>query len=369
MNKPHKIEVGLGERSYEVLVGTNLLTNAGELVRPVLKRSRTVIVTDENVAPLHLQNLKEGLSKAEIDTSEIILPAGEKTKSFSFLEHLCEELLACDVERSDHIIALGGGVIGDLTGFAASVLRRGCRFIQIPTTLLAQVDSSVGGKTAINAKSGKNLVGAFHQPGLVLADIGALETLPRRQILAGYAEVVKYGLLGDASFFFWLEENAPKLIAGDKDALSEAVRASIAAKARIVEEDETEQGRRALLNLGHTFGHALEAQMGYSNKLLHGESVAIGMAMAFAYSQAQGLCSGQDVHRVIAHLKAVGLPSSLQDIPDFKATSEELMAHIAQDKKVSAGKLTFILATAIGDAFVAKDVPKASVEEFLQSCL
>jgi len=360
------VAVSLGDRSYDILIGEGLLARAGEFVRPHLKRSSTVIVTDENVARHHLAALQAALSSSGIASQAIILPPGEKTKSYAALAQLCDGLLAAGVERRDAIIAFGGGVIGDLAGFAAAILRRGVNFIQIPTTLLAQVDSSVGGKTGINSPHGKNLVGAFHQPLLVIADLGLLRTLPQRELAAGYAEVAKYGLLGDAEFYDWLEGHVDDVLAVSHDEVSHAVETSCKAKARIVAEDETETGVRALLNLGHTFGHALEAATGYSQRLLHGESVAIGMVQAFRFSEAQGLCSPQTAARVAAHLKSAGLPTHTSHIEGSLPPSAALLELMRQDKKAVAGKLTFILARGIGEAFIARDVADADVLAFLE---
>ena len=369
MTSPDTVRVGLGSRAYDILIGAGLIADAARHIAPLLSRPKTVIVTDETVAPIHGDALATALNDGGIETATIVLPAGEATKRFEHLEFLCEQLLALDVERKDAIIALGGGVVGDITGFAAAILRRGCRFIQVPTTLLAQVDSSVGGKTAINAKAGKNLIGAFHQPVLVLADTDVLETLPERQLKAGYAEIVKYGALGDFAFFEWLEEHGPALIGGDEALRREAVQRSVSAKARIVEEDEREGGVRALLNLGHTFGHALEAATGYSDTLLHGEGVAIGMAMALKFSAEQGLAPGQDAARLEAHLAAL---SMLPDIRTLAGVPEAgpagLLKLMYQDKKVEDGRLTLILARRLGEAFIANDVDPAKVERFLESC-
>jgi 3-dehydroquinate synthase len=353
------VPVALGDRSYEIVIGAGL--DIAALVRPHLPRPWTVIVTDRNVAALHLAPLKQKLAAAGIAAEEVVLEPGEETKSFAVLERLVERLLDLKVERSDAIIALGGGVIGDLVGFTASILRRGTKFIQIPTTLLAQVDSSVGGKTAINARVGKNLVGAFYQPVLVAADLAMLATLPRRELLAGYAEVVKYGLLGDADFFAWLERNGGKVTNGDLAALAEAVAVSCGHKARIVAADERETGERALLNLGHTFGHALEAATGFSQRLLHGESVAIGMVMAFELSVRMGLCAPADAARVRAHLAAAGLPTGTAAIGNPPLSADELWHHMQQDKKAAQGKLTFVLARRIGEAFLSREVKREDV--------
>ncbi|MEQ1521244.1 MAG: 3-dehydroquinate synthase [Aestuariivirga sp.] len=359
------VSVDLGNRAYDIHIGENLLQEAGRHIAPLLNRPFTAIVTDENVARHHLKALEASLAAAGITSVAIILPAGEKTKSFTALAGLCEQLLAAGVERRDKIIAFGGGVIGDLTGFAAAILRRGVEFIQIPTTLLAQVDSSVGGKTGINSAHGKNLIGAFLQPIKVLADTSLLETLPRRELAAGYAEVAKYGLLGDLSFFEWLEANAEILLRGDAQARAYAIHQSCSAKAAIVTEDETEQGVRALLNLGHTFGHALESATGYSNRLLHGEGVAIGMVQAFRFSEHLKHCKPGTADRVAKHLKAAGLPTHMNNIEGPLPPIAELVAIMRQDKKAQSGKLTFILARAIGDAFIAKNVPDSAVADFL----
>jgi 3-dehydroquinate synthase len=367
---PHRtVGVSLDDRSYDIHIGTGLLQQAGPLVRPFLKRPLTAIVTDENVARQHLATLQHSLQEAGIRSEAIILPAGEKTKNFSALADVCDRLLAAGIERRDSIIALGGGVIGDLAGFAAAILRRGVNFIQIPTSLLAQVDSSVGGKTGINSAHGKNLIGAFHQPQLVIADLGLLRTLPQRELAAGYAEVAKYGLLGDAHFYGWLEEHVLDLMACDLDAVAHAVDVSCRAKAQIVAEDETETGVRALLNLGHTFGHALEAATGYSSRLLHGEAVAIGMVQAFRFSERLGFCAPQTAARVAAHLKAAGLPTLVSHIPGTLPPPGALLDLMRQDKKAEAGKLTFILVRNIGEAFVSRDVADVDVLNFLEEDL
>jgi 3-dehydroquinate synthase len=369
MLEPDKVAVMLGARSYNILIGEGLIADAARHVGPLLPRPFAAIVTDENVARNHLDPLQTTLRAGGIETAAVVLPPGEKTKSFTHLAGLCDALLAAGVERRDRIIALGGGVIGDLTGFAAAILRRGTGLIQIPTSLLAQVDSSVGGKTGINSKHGKNLIGAFKQPDLVLADLSALATLPKRELAAGYAEIAKYGLLGDEGFFEWLEANAPLLLRGDTQARRYAIRRSCEAKARIVAEDETEQGARALLNLGHTFGHALEAQTGYSDRLLHGEAVAIGMVQAFRFSEALGNCPGGTADRVSRHLKAAGLPVHVSEIDGLAATPAELLKLMQQDKKAQSGELTFILANGIGRAFIAKAVPREKILAFLEKDL
>jgi 3-dehydroquinate synthase len=362
------VRVELGARAYDIRVGAGLLDAAADHIKPHLKRPQTVIVTDETVAGLYLDRLQKALAKGGIASRSIVLPAGEQTKSFPQLERLLSGLLDMGVERSDTVIALGGGVIGDLTGFAASILRRGVSFIQIPTTLLAQVDSSVGGKTGINVAQGKNLVGSFHQPKFVLIDIAVLESLPERQFLAGYAEIVKYGLIDDPAFFQWLEKNGTALASGDRALRREAVIHACRAKAQTVAADERESGRRALLNLGHTFGHALEAETGYSDRLLHGEGVAIGMVLAFALSVKLGLCPADDLARVRTHLNAVGLPASPRAIAQ-KMTPEALLHHMAQDKKVENGRLTLILARGIGKSFITRDVADADILALLAQSL
>lgn len=355
------VPVDLGSRSYEVRIGPGLIDRAGVDIAPLLRRKRVAIVTDETVAALHLPRLQAALSAQGIASAALALPPGEATKGWPQFSRTVEWLLEEKVERRDVVVAFGGGVIGDLVGFAAAVLRRGVRFVQLPTTLLAQVDSSVGGKTGINTAQGKNLVGAFHQPSLVLADTAALDTLPPRDLLAGYGEVVKYGLLGDAGFFDWLERQGPALAAGDAAARLHAVTRSVQMKAEIVARDETEEGDRALLNLGHTFCHALEKATGYSDRLLHGEGVAIGCALAFDLSARLGLCSQEDPSRVRAHLRAMGMKVNLSDIPGDLPGPERLLALMGQDKKVVDGRLRFILARGIGQAFVAEDVPPDAV--------
>jgi 3-dehydroquinate synthase len=359
------VAVDLGTRSYGIAIGEGLIKEAGTRFKPLLKRPLTAIVTDSNVARLHLDTLLASLAASGIQSKTIILPAGETTKSYRHLAETCDGLLAAGIERRDMVIALGGGVIGDLAGFASAILRRGVDFIQIPTTLLAQVDSSVGGKTGINSPHGKNLIGAFHQPRAVLIDIALLDTLPRRELAAGYAEVAKYGLLGDAEFFTWLESHATSIFSGDAQARIKAINRSCEMKAQIVAEDETETGVRALLNLGHTFGHALEAATGYSARLLHGEAVAIGMAQAFRFSHKLGLVSAADAERVQQHLRAAGLPTRLSDIEGSLPEPQKLLEIMRQDKKAVAGKLTFILTRGIGQAFIARDVEEDAVLDFL----
>ena len=363
------VHVALGDRAYDVRISAGLLADAGGEIAPLLRRPKVWIVTETNVAGLHLDALQDGLRQAGITSEALILPPGEATKSWPFLIQTVEWLLAEKVERRDVVIAFGGGVIGDLVGFAAAILRRGVRFVQIPTSLLAQVDSSVGGKTGINTSHGKNLVGAFHQPSLVLADIDVLGTLAPRDFLAGYGEVVKYGLLGDAAFFDWLEQNGPALAAGDAALRAEAVRRSVQMKADIVVRDETEQGDRALLNLGHTFGHALEAATGYADRLLHGEGVAIGCALAFELSARLGLCAQEEPSRVRAHLRQMKMKLDLSDIMGNLPDADGLLALMGQDKKVVDGQLRFILAHGIGQAFVAADVPRDVVRHVLHDAL
>ena len=363
------VHVDLGDRSYDIVIGPGLLTQAGALIAPLLKRPRVAIITDENVGKLHLNRLRQGLEYKEITSSDLTLPAGESSKSWPQLERTVDWLLAEQIERNDIVIALGGGVIGDLVGFAAAVLRRGVRFVQIPTSLLAQVDSSVGGKTGINAPQGKNLIGAFHQPSLVLADIDMLDTLGARDYLAGYGEVVKYGLLGDAKFYQWLERNSSRAARGDVAARIAIVKRSVQMKADIVQRDETEQGDRALLNLGHTFCHALEAATGYSERLLHGEGVAIGCVLAFELSARMGLCSQEDPSRVRAHLRDMKMKVDLSDIAGKLPDADALLKLMAQDKKVVDGQLRFILARGIGKAFVSADVDPGDVRAVLADAL
>ncbi len=369
MNKPElanaTVAVDLGSRSYEIEIGEGLLREAGQRLRPLFKRPLTAIITDSHVAELHLETLRASLASAGIESKAIVLPAGEATKSYRHLADTCDGLLAAGIERRDLVIALGGGVIGDLGGFAAAILRRGVDFIQIPTTLLAQVDSSVGGKTGINSTHGKNLIGAFHQPRAVLIDIALLDTLPQRELAAGYAEVAKYGLLGDAEFFAWLEAHAASILSGDSQARIKAINKSCEMKARIVSEDETETGMRALLNLGHTFGHALEAATGYSSRLLHGEAVAIGITQAFRFSERLGLIPEGNAARIERHLRSVKLPTRLTDIEGSLPEPRKLLEIMRQDKKAVAGKLTFILVRGVGDAFIARGVEEKDVLAFL----
>ena len=363
------VEVNLPGREYQVLIGRDLLAGAGARIAPLLARRRVAVISDETVAALHLETLRAGLARDGIDMVSLNLPPGEATKCWAQLQVCVDWLLEQKVERNDVVVALGGGVIGDLVGFAAAILRRGVRFVQIPTSLLAQVDSSVGGKTGINAAQGKNLIGAFHQPSLVLADTSVLDTLEARDFLAGYGEVVKYGLLGDEAFFDWLESKGPALAAGDMNARIAAVKRSVQMKADIVMRDETEQGERALLNLGHTFCHALEAATGYSDRLLHGEGVAVGCALAFELSARLGLCAQEAPSRVRAHLKTMGMKTDLSDIDGDLPDAKGLLDLMGQDKKVVDGQLRFILARGIGAAFVTADVPREAVLTLLEDAL
>ncbi len=366
MSGRETLRLELGPRSYDIIVGSGLLDDAGALVAPVIRQKRAIIVTDENVAELHLGTLRAGLDKAGIAHRSIVLPPGEGTKDFAHFGKLVEDILALGIERSTPLIALGGGVVGDLTGFAAATLLRGIDYVQIPTTLLAQVDSSVGGKTAIDSKHGKNLVGAFHQPVRVLADIDTLATLPRRELLAGYAEIVKYGLIRDRAFYEWLETAGPKLVSGDRDARCQAVVKSCTAKAAIVAVDERETGERQLLNFGHTFGHALETETGFGDTLLHGEAVALGMRLAFDLSAELGLCPKEAPQRVRRHYAAVGLPVALSEIANARRFAPaDLLRHMSRDKKVRDGRIALILARDIGDAFISRDVDRATLETFL----
>ena len=360
-----RIEVALGDRSYQILVGEGLLGEAGRLLKPLLKEPRAFIVTDQRVADLHLLPLVRALETEGVSPRPVVLPAGEGSKDFSHLQRLIDALLDERIERGSLILALGGGVIGDLAGFAASILLRGIGFVQLPTTLLAQVDSAVGGKTGINTRHGKNLVGSFHQPRLVLADIDALSTLPRRDFLAGYAEVVKYGLINDAAFFAWLDDHGSAIRDGDRPARRKAVATSCAAKAAIVSRDEKESGERALLNLGHTFGHALEAECGYGDEILHGEAVAMGMCLAFDLSVQLGLCPLEDADRVRRHLAMVGLPTGFEAFSQRIWDPDRLIHHMRQDKKVSGGRIAFVLARGIGRAFLHREVDLAEVRKLL----
>jgi 3-dehydroquinate synthase len=367
------LRVDLGDRSYDILVGAGVLASAGTAIRAAAGGGRCWVVTDETVAPLYLDTVMASLQAAGLEAQSIILPAGEGTKAFATLESIVNTVLDAAPERSSTLIALGGGVVGDVTGFAASVILRGINFVQIPTTLLAQVDSSVGGKTGINTRHGKNLAGAFYQPKLVIADTGVLDTLPQRELLAGYAEVVKYGLIRDAGFFDWLEANAGAVIGDDgeagRTARQYAVRTSCAAKSAVVAEDERENGVRALLNFGHTFGHALEAETGFGPELLHGEAVAIGMIMALDMSVALGLCPQPAADRVRRHFAATGLPTGLPSAQGRRWDPATLVRHMGHDKKVRDGRVTFILARGIGDAFVSRDVNLDDVERLLKDAI
>jgi shikimate kinase/3-dehydroquinate synthase len=360
-----RVEVPLGARAYSILIGPGVLDEAGAEIARIAPRVNCAVVTDAQVAPLYLDRLAASLDRAGLRSTSIVCPPGEGAKSYAEFARVADALIEARIERRDVVIALGGGVVGDLAGFCAATLRRGVRLVQIPTTLLAQVDSSVGGKTGINSRHGKNLVGAFHQPALVLADTTCLNSLSERDFRAGFAEVVKYGLIGDRGFFEFLESNWRDVFGGGP-ARAEAIAISCAAKARVVAADETEQGERALLNLGHTFGHALETLTHYDPaRLVHGEGVAIGMVSAFRFSRDLGLCSGQDAVRVEAHLKAVGLPTRMRDIPGFDAGAGDILTAMRQDKKAERGRLTFILARGIGESFVARDVDEANVSAFL----
>lgn len=365
MTQVQKINISLKERGYDIFIADNLLKTAGERLKTQFPNSKFGIITDENVAAFQLERLTASLDEAGLDYAIITVNAGEKSKDFATLAYVLDEILAAHLERNDIIIAFGGGVVGDLAGFAASIARRGMDFVQIPTSLLAQIDSSVGGKTGINAKAGKNLVGAFHQPKLVLCDLDTLKTLPERQFCSGYGEMVKYGLIDDEDFFFWLEQNHREIFA-QGEALSKAIAHCCKAKSRFVIADEKELGIRALLNLGHTFGHALEATTGYSDRLLHGEGVAIGMVLAHGFSAKLGLISSQDVIRVQRHLQLVGLPTTIGDIKGQTPSLEQIMGAIMQDKKVKRGALTFILTKGLGKSFIANNIDANEVKEFLK---
>ncbi len=366
MSATQTVTVDLGDRSYPIHIGPDLLAGAGEYIAPLLSIPHVVIITDEQVAPHHLATLEAALSAADITYYAITLPAGEGTKSFAVLEGLLDALLDRKPERKTTLIALGGGVIGDLVGFAASILLRGVPFIQIPTTLLAQVDSSVGGKTGINSVHGKNLIGSFYQPKLVLADTDVLKTLPARQRKAGYAEIVKYALIDDVPFFDWLEANGKAVLDGDVSALTHAIKTSCEHKARIVKEDEREGGKRALLNLGHTFGHALEAETGFGDELLHGEAVAIGTVLAFQLSAAKGLCPQEDVTRILHHFTACDLMTQPKELrPHWNIPA--LIHHFSADKKVEQGRMTFILARGIGQSFITQDVQEEELVNLLEA--
>jgi 3-dehydroquinate synthase len=366
---PIVVNFGLGDRAYDIAIGRGQLSTLGARIAALRPGCKAAVVTDETVARHHLAAAQAALKAAGIESSSVAVPPGEGSKSFAMLERVCDALLAARIERGDLVVALGGGVVGDLAGFAAAVLRRGVDCVQVPTTLLAQVDSSVGGKTAINASHGKNLIGAFCQPILVVADTALLDTLPAREFRAGYAEVVKYGLLGDAAFFAWLEANWKDLFAGGNSsgsfAREHAIAVSCRAKAAIVARDERETGDRMLLNLGHTFGHAFEAAAGFSDRLLHGEAVALGMALAFEFSARRGLIAQAEADRAIAHLAAAGLPTHVSAVPGAWPGVDAMMDLIAQDKKVRRGRLTLILVRGIGAAFVTRDVEADEVRAFI----
>jgi 3-dehydroquinate synthase len=366
MSDIERVTVALGARAYDILVGHDLIAETGSHLARACAAKRVAVVTDETVARLYLSTVEASLERAGLAPVSIKVADGEASKSFATLERVLDSMLDHGLERQDAVLALGGGVVGDLAGLAASLLKRGVALIQCPTTLLAQVDSSVGGKTAIDTRHGKNLVGAFYQPRLVIADTGVLDTLPARLLRAGYAEIVKYGLIDDAPFFAWLEENGARVLGENGEARRRAIVTSCRAKARVVAADEREtEGPRALLNLGHSFGHALEAALGYGDRLLHGEAVAIGLGLAFGLSAEMRLAPPDDARRVVAHLRAVGLPSSLAEISGRKPALSSIMAAMAQDKKIAKGRLTLILARGIGRAFLARDVELQAVERFL----
>ncbi len=358
------VPVALGDRAYDIVIGRDVIATLGSRIKVLRPGARVAILTDENVAATHLARVTDILKASGIESTAIVVKPGEGSKNYATFETVCEAIIAAKIERNDLIVALGGGVIGDLAGFAAASVRRGLDFVQVPTSLLAQVDSSVGGKTGINSRHGKNLIGAFHQPILVIADTAVLDTLPPREFRAGYAEVAKYGLLGDADFFAWLESNWGEVFAGGA-AREHAIAVSCRAKAAIVARDERETGDRALLNLGHTFGHAFEAGAGFSQRLLHGEAVSLGCVLAFEFSERQGLVGGNSVARVRAHLAEAGLPTKMSDVQGGVPDVDRLMELIAQDKKVKRGKLTFILVRGVGQAFVANDVDPAAIRAFL----
>jgi 3-dehydroquinate synthase len=367
--EPRIVSVGLDQRSYEIAIGRGVLAQAGAKVAALGGVRKVALVSDDNVAPLHAGPLRASLEAAGLATCLVTIPPGEASKSYAQFAQVSDALIAARIERKDVVLALGGGVVGDLAGFCAASLRRGVRFVQAPTSLLAQVDSSVGGKTGINSPHGKNLVGAFHQPSLVLCDTALIDTLPARERKAGYAEIVKYGLINDEGFFAWCERHGADVLAADPatGALEHAVAISCAAKAAIVMRDEREDGERALLNLGHTFAHAIERIVAYDTaRIVHGEAVAIGLALAFRFSQTLGLCPGQDATRVTRHLAGLGLPTRLQEVPGGVGSAEAMLEAMAQDKKVSAGQLTFILARGIGRSFIARDIAADAARLFLQ---
>jgi len=361
-----RINVSLGERSYEIIIGSQLLNKAGNFIKSATRSERVIIVTDDNVAPLYLDALADSLEITGINVGKIILPPGEQTKSISYFEKLTNNILGMKIDRNVALIALGGGVIGDLTGYVASSILRGIDFVQVPTTLLSQVDSSVGGKTGINSRYGKNLIGAFYQPRIVIADIDTIDSLPRREVLAGYAEVAKYGLINDSEFFTWLEDCGPTLYQGNyekyKDFLQKAIFKSCKSKTEIIMEDETEQNVRTLLNLGHTFGHALETETGFSDRLLHGEAVSIGICLAFDLSVLLKLCPKSDAERTRKHFAGMGLPTNLSDIRKFDWNTESLLNHMLSDKKIKNGKVNFILTKGIGKSFLAPNIKMKDVQ-------
>ena len=365
MNNSTCVTVGLGDRSYDIIIGDNILKDCHHWIAPHLHHHKTIVITDDNIAPHHLATVEKSLTEGGITTHSIVVPAGEQSKCTAVFADVCEQILSIGIDRKSTIVALGGGVIGDLVGYVAASLLRGIDFIQIPTTLLAQVDSSVGGKTGINAQAGKNLIGAFHQPKLVLIDVATLNTLPLRDIRAGYAETLKYGAIDDFPFFEWLEKNGRGVLEGDVDARLYAVTNSVQAKSRVVSKDEKEGGVRALLNLGHTFAHALENALGYDGRMLHGEAVSIGMTMAHDLSVRMGLCPSQDRERLTAHLKAMGLPTDLTMVSDFNWDSNDLIDRMWKDKKVVGNTMTFILSKGIGQAFISKDVELNHVRHVL----
>jgi 3-dehydroquinate synthase len=365
---PILVDVALGARSYDIVIGRGIVATLGTRIAALKPGAKVAVVTDATVAMHHLSAVDAALAAAGIAVTHVVVEPGEGSKSFAVYQDVCDQLITARLERSDLVVALGGGVVGDLAGFAAASVRRGLDFVQVPTTLLAQVDSSVGGKTGINSRHGKNLVGAFHQPMLVVADTALLDTLPRRDFAAGYAEMAKYGLLGDADFFTWLEENWQGVFAGSA-VRDHAIAVCCRGKADIVARDERESGERALLNLGHTFGHAFEAAAGYSERMLHGEAVAFGMTLAFAFSARKGLIAPADAARVRRHLQAVGLPTDIGDLNGPLPDVSRLMDLIAQDKKVKRGTLTFILVRGIGQAFIAADVDPGEIRDFLEETL
>ena len=361
MQNPDILKVDLQDRSYNIVIGSDLIKNVGQFIPSLIKNTSVIIITDQNVADFHLSKLVYALDAEKLAYSVVTLPPGESTKEFNHFQNLISKILDKNPERSTSLIALGGGVVGDLAGFAASIILRGINYFQIPTTLLAQVDSSVGGKTGVNSEHGKNLIGTFYQPKGVLIDTNVLATLSKRELLAGYAEVVKYGIIGDKKFFEWLEINGEALIKGDEGLQKYAIMESCRAKAKIVNQDEKETGNRALLNFGHTFGHALEAEMGYSSRLLHGEAVAIGMLLAFDLSVLMGFCAKEEAARVQKHFLSMGLPTQLDDILEKNYDSQVLLDHMARDKKVKNGQLNFILTRGVGNAFITSEVERESV--------